>query len=809
MKRDIRWWHVIALLILIAGGILTIWSAQQQDQSVRNDLLVKTNIAKTGVSTEYFKALKGSAADIASPEYQALKAQLKNIRAADPDIRFAYIVGQTQDGTIIIYADSESPESADYSPPGQVYAEAPAVLKSIFKTGGMANEGPYTDRWGTWVSGFIPIIDPATGKVIAIFGMDVDAQNWNSSIVQACAATIAASLLVLVIIVAFGLIQQRSLVEQRLIATSEEKFSKAFHTNPALMVVSTIEEGRILDVNTSFLTTFGYSRKEVIGKTTTELELFFDPTLRNSILHQIKETGYIRDMEVRFFRKNQDLLDGSLTSITVDVAGIPRLLTFILDLTDRKRAEAELIESRERFRQLSEVFPETIFEADVDGYVTYANKHGLEQFGFTEEDISNRINIFNLVLPEDRDKVLNSVQRNSQGFNTEYLECQVLRKDGSAFWVLGLLVPIMVNGIRVGIRGFILDITPRKLAEDQQFKILHERQIILDNADIGIFMISDRKLIWVNQKTEEIFQYTKEELVGQTTRKLYPSQAEYEQLGRDSYPILTQGHTYETEQKLIRRDETPIWVRCHAKAIEPSDISKGIIWLLEDITENKRAEEALRQANKKLNLLSSITRHDINNQLTVILGYMDMLDCKEHDPILDEYFQTVTIAAQRIAGMIRFTKEYESIGINAPFWQDCRTLLATAANEAPLGKVMLKNDLPAGTEVFADPLIVKVFYNLMDNAVRYGGKITTIRFYVKERDGEHVVVCEDDGDGVPAQDKEKIFERGFGRNTGLGLALSKEILDITGITISETGEPGKGARFEIVVPKGVYRYIGV
>ena len=112
---------------------------------------------------------------------------------------------------------------------------------------------------------------------------------------------------------------------------------------------------------------------------------------------------------------------------------------------------------------------------------------------------------------------------------------------------------------------------------------------------------------------------------------------------------------------------------------------------------------------------------------------------------------------------------------------------------------------PAGSEIFADPLIVKVFYNLVDNAVMYGGKITTIRFSALEREGVHIIVCEDDSEGVPAGEKKKIFERGFGKNTGLGLFLSREILSITGTTITETGGPGIGARFEIAVPKGLYR----
>ena len=96
----------------------------------------------------------------------------------------------------------------------------------------------------------------------------------------------------------------------------------------------------------------------------------------------------------------------------------------------------------------------------------------------------------------------------------------------------------------------------------------------------------------------------------------------------------------------------------------------------------------------------------------------------------------------------------------------------------------------------------------MDNAVRYGKKITTIRFFVEESGDEYMIVCEDDGDGVPQNEKEKIFERGFGKNTGMGLALAGDILDITGITIKETGDPGKGARFEILVPKGMWRLKG-
>ena len=126
----------------------------------------------------------------------------------------------------------------------------------------------------------------------------------------------------------------------------------------------------------------------------------------------------------------------------------------------------------------------------------------------------------------------------------------------------------------------------------------------------------------------------------------------------------------------------------------------------------------------------------------------------------------------------------------------------------PLRAVHVEAD-PADPDVYADPLFEKVFYNLIDNALRYGGdQMKTIRVSSQESDTSLTIVCEDDGIGISADDQKKLFRKGFGKHTGLGLFLSREILAITGITIRETGEPGKGARFEITVPKGAYRFTG-
>ena len=115
--------------------------------------------------------------------------------------------------------------------------------------------------------------------------------------------------------------------------------------------------------------------------------------------------------------------------------------------------------------------------------------------------------------------------------------------------------------------------------------------------------------------------------------------------------------------------------------------------------------------------------------------------------------------------------------------------------------------LITGVEIYADLLLGRVFHHLVDNAIRHGEKVTQIRFTSEESFEELVLACEDDGVGIPVEDKEKIFNREHFTGSGLGMFISREILSITGISMRETGAPGKGARFEIRVPKGAYRFV--
>jgi len=263
--------------------------------------------------------------------------------------------------------------------------------------------------------------------------------------------------------------------------------------------------------------------------------------------------------------------------------------------------------------------------------------------------------------------------------------------------------------------------------------------------------------------------------------------------------VIERRKAQETLQELTRNLEERISERTR----ELSDVNRD---LTEDIAERRKVEAALGTANQKLSLLSSITRHDISNRVFALLAEIDLAKDLSTDPRFIKSLEHLEQTSMAIQDQIAFTRDYQEIGAQVPGWHTVAPLIRTAAGQLDLGevKVMVQCD---GVEVFSDAMIGKVFYNLIHNAQRHGKHVTLIAFSYYLSGDDLVIVCEDNGTGIAPQEKDNIFKKGVGNDSGLGLFLIREILSITGINIRETGEPGKGARFEIVVPGEMYRLI--
>jgi signal transduction histidine kinase len=202
-------------------------------------------------------------------------------------------------------------------------------------------------------------------------------------------------------------------------------------------------------------------------------------------------------------------------------------------------------------------------------------------------------------------------------------------------------------------------------------------------------------------------------------------------------------------------------------------------------------------------MMTDITRHDLNNQLALIYGNLELAELRTDDSSLHELFQNIKSATDAMKEHIAFTSVYQEIGSQMPAWQKPDEVLPYSSVSPDVTLHHTIHDI----EIYADPMLDKVFFNLLDNSLRHGSHVQTIRVSATESEKSLIILWEDDGIGIPWDKKEKIFVRGFGENTGLGLFLVREILAETGIAIHETGEPGKGARFEILVPSGAYRVI--
>lgn len=223
-----------------------------------------------------------------------------------------------------------------------------------------------------------------------------------------------------------------------------------------------------------------------------------------------------------------------------------------------------------------------------------------------------------------------------------------------------------------------------------------------------------------------------------------------------------------------------------------------------DITARKAEEKNLASINRKLNLVNDITRHDMLNQLTVLSSLLALAEEQSHDRATQKYLTRCEQVIDTIHAHVNFARDYQKIGVGSPAWQNIAAAIQKARAPLKPAPVTIEGSCE-DLEILSDPLLEKVFYNLIENAVRHAGPHPDIRFSAREDAKDLIVECRDNGPGIARENKEKIFERGFGRNTGLGLFLIREILATTGIAIHETGDAGAGSCFAMKIPAGVHR----
>lgn len=265
------------------------------------------------------------------------------------------------------------------------------------------------------------------------------------------------------------------------------------------------------------------------------------------------------------------------------------------DITERKRAEEALLDSEKRYRVLFDQSPDGIVIVNMEGKIIEFNEAAHLDLGYTKEEFS-QLSVTDLDPyegPEEVQSRLRKIMR--EGKVNFYVKHRT--KQGELRDVHVIIQPIMFSGSSA-FHGIWHDITEIKKIRDALEDKTAEQNAILENSLVGIAFLKNRRFIWINSKMEETFGYSKDELIGQTTEIFFPSREIYEQFGKEAYPLIAAGETYFLERPMKRKNGSVFWCSISGKAIAPDSLEKGSIWILQDISERKEAEEKIRQSEQ-------------------------------------------------------------------------------------------------------------------------------------------------------------------------------------------------------------------
>jgi PAS domain S-box-containing protein len=591
------------------------------------------------------------------------------------------------------------------------------------------------------------------------------------------------------------------------------------HVNVSLSFWSV--DGRVILFNNKAASRMGLDASSLVGKDIMDL---FGREAGAVYLERIRQAaGSSQPME---YEDHVPLPDGggwflSLHARVLDADGNVRgVLIFSHDISRRKETEENLRHANAMLQAALDQSPAGIAIAEApSGDLRYVNRAGLEIGGGGERELVSGVGVERYVSawhlidvdgrPLDQDQL--PLARAVLYGESNRREMIIRQRNGEDRSVVVSAGPVLgPRGVEAGIAIFT-DITEIKKKENllrSQERFLNK---VLDTSPnlIYIYDLKENRNVYVNRELASFLGYSGEAVQAMGSRLfeviIHPDDLRIVLQEHDRLRAAGDGEVVMVDFRLKSADGRWHWMRSRDVVFDrDADGSvRSELGFTEDITEMVLAQESSRASERKLQLLSSITWHDMNNKLLVLQGELRlmMLDSIGKEA---ERLKRCEKAAESIAAMVQFSREYQKIGAAEPIWisfgaEAARSL--TSMDTAGLGFL----DHLDGMEVLADPMARNVPHNLIENTLRYGEKATKAEMCCEERDGSLLITYVDNGVGIGEEERTKLFERGAGRHTGYGLFLCREILSITGISIIENGKPGEGVRFEILVPPRAWR----
>lgn len=605
---------------------------------------------------------------------------------------------------------------------------------------------------------------------------------------------------------------------------SEEKFCKAFQSSPVAMCIVDIDSNaRFLEVNEAFARTTGYSRDELIGHTSTELGLYYDPRVLAQSRQQLLEKGGYRNLEVRFRKKNGDVIIGLISAESIEIDKAFCAIAVAVDVTEERRAQQALRDSEELYRRLFEVESDALLLVDRDsGQLLACNLAAICLYGYSREGLLSKNRVDLSAEPELTVQTTTNLPQNFTPLRWHK------KKDGSVF-------PVEISNCYFDLKGravflsAIRDISDRRLMEIalQKSEEKFHKAFQSNPAAIAISDLTGRKYVDVNGTFQELTGYAREEVIGRSWDEL-SLWADPRQRDVSFRKLMHEGRLLNREFQYRKKDGTIRTGLVSAELIEIEGRVYAITATI-DVTERVRLQSRLQQAEKleSVGRLAGGVAHDFNNLLTIINGYSDsILKASRPSDSIHQYAQEIEKAGMRAAGLTKQLLAFSRKQVTRPRPLDLNVVVSdsermlrrligedirlTASLDPRLGQVMADADQ-------MHQVVVNLVVNARD-AMPDGGdlNITTSNIDLSSDavtslpeavPGRYVMLAiTDSGVGISDETLPNIFEPFFttkeqGDGTGLGLATVYGIVRQSGGWIEVSSVLGQGSRFCIYLPR--------
>lgn len=582
----------------------------------------------------------------------------------------------------------------------------------------------------------------------------------------------------------------------------EAKLHAILESSPEAITITDLN-GNIIECNQATVALHGYeSKEELIGKNSLELIAKQDHKRAIEGLKETLEHGSAKNLEYTFLTKDGREFQAELSaSVVRDASGKPEYFVAITkDITERKKAGEELFDELSLMQLLLGNHPDFIYFKDSEARFQRVSKRFCDFFELDKEDIIGKTDLE--LFPEEVAK-----QTYSEDLQVIKTGKSIINKEENAkgTWVLTTKMPRFdKNGKIVGLFGISRDITDRKKAEEELKSSEQKFRGLVEDSATAIATIDLKgRLTYVNKALADLLGYSVQEMSGRVFKDFVHPDDRGRLVRLFLKIIVLRRDPRKFEFRALRKDGAILRLMCRPTRLETAGKTVGFQAIVIDNTAEKRMLKRAEKMNEKLSVVGGLTRHDVNNKLSVILSTSYLLKQRLRDNQSLELVKEAESAVHQIEGLFEFARIYEKLGTEELAYVDAEKVFNEAARLFPsLKDIKIVNDCH-GLTVFADSLLRQLFYNLVDNSLKHGEKPSRIRVFYKEKNDHLNVIYEDDGVGIPQAAKPKLFDEGYttGKGSSHGLYLVKKMMEVYGWTIQETGMPDKGAKFTITIPK--------